>query len=156
MSQKEYISIQEAAKLCGKSAQTIRRAIKAKKIKFKKTKTPQGFNYMISRSSVIEAYNVKVASSDDESAKASKTVEESKKETGDKIAEVQADKDKMSVDVNDFKAFVATLDTLIQRHSEERQNFLRLVDTLHEKIFVLENQINLLQSPKKKWYQVWK
>ena len=47
----EYISIQEAADLTGKSIQTIRRAIKTKKVEFKRRKTPQGFNYQIKASS---------------------------------------------------------------------------------------------------------
>ncbi len=149
---KEYISIQEAAKLSNKSAQTIRRAIKAKKLKFRKSKTPQGFNYAISRTSLIEVYNLKV----DAPAKEEKAAKVPEAPVAEKIAEVKSEVETMTVDVNDFKAFVGTLDTLIQRHSEERQNFLRLVDTLHEKIFVLENQINLLQAPKKKWFEVWK
>jgi len=45
---------------------------------------------------------------------------------------------------------------MIKQHSEERQNFVRLIGTLQEKIFVLENQVNILQAPKKKWFQVWK
>jgi hypothetical protein len=152
MPKKEYISIQDAAELSNKSAQTIRRAIKAKKIVYKKSRTPQGFNYMISRSSLVELYKLKIVDETPvaKTAPVAPVVEE-------QIKEVKSEVETMTVDVNDFKTFVTTLDTLIQKHSEERQSFLRLVDTMQEKIFVLENQINLLSAPaQKKWYQMWK
>ncbi len=62
----------------------------------------------------------------------------------------------MPVEIEDFKSFVQTLKTVISQHNEERQNFLRLVNTLQEKIFVLENQVNLLKAPQPKWFQFWK
>jgi len=48
------------------------------------------------------------------------------------------------------------MERIVSQHSEERQNFLRLVNTLQEKVFVLENQLNLLKAPAKKWYAIWK
>lgn len=60
------------------------------------------------------------------------------------------------ITAEDFSNFAKTLDKLVSQHSEERQNFLRLVNTLQEKIFVLENQMNLLKSPEKKWFHFWK
>jgi len=56
----------------------------------------------------------------------------------------------------DFRNFTKVLDRMVNQHSEERQNFMRLVNTLQEKIFILENQVNLLKTPAKKWYQIWK
>jgi hypothetical protein len=155
MSKKEYISIQDAAEISNKSAQTIRRAIKAKKITFRKSKTPQGFNYLISRTSLIELYKLKITEPTTATAPVAEEPKAAAPIVEEKIQEVKSDVETMTVDVNDFKTFVTTLDSLIQKHSEERQSFLRLVDTMQEKIFVLENQINLLSAPKKKWYQ-WK
>lgn len=43
----QYISIKDAADLSGKSVQTIRRMVKAKKLKYRKDRTPQGFNYLV-------------------------------------------------------------------------------------------------------------
>ncbi|MBD3360937.1 hypothetical protein GF366_04000 [Candidatus Peregrinibacteria bacterium] len=60
------------------------------------------------------------------------------------------------ITADDFKNFTKTLEKMMNQHAEERQNFLRLVNTLQEKIFVLENQLNLLKSPQKKWYKFWK
>ena len=58
MSNASYLSIKEAADLSGKSIQTIRRLIKSKKVKFKKDRTPQGFNYLIDEHSFCELYNL--------------------------------------------------------------------------------------------------
>ena len=140
---KEYISIQEAAELSNKSVQTIRRAIKAKKIKFKRRKTPQGFNYWISRSSIMEVYKIKEAAPKE----VKKTTIKTPKSTTGKSITINAD---------DFKSFAQTMEKLISQHNEERQSFLQLVNTLQERIFVLENQLNLLKAPKKNWYQFWK
>ena len=57
---------------------------------------------------------------------------------------------------HDFKSFTVALEKMISQHGDERQNFLRLINTLQEKVFVLENQLNLLKAPQKSWYQVWK
>jgi len=140
---KEYISIQESADLSNKSVQTIRRAIKAKKIKFKRRKTPQGFNYWISRSSIMEVYKIKEAAPKE----VKKTTIKTPKSTTGKTITINSD---------DFKSFAQTMEKLISQHNEERQSFLQLVNTLQERIFVLENQLNLLKAPKKNWYQFWK
>ena len=55
---KDFISIKDASEISGKSIQTIRRMIKSKKIKFKKEKTPQGFNYLVDLEDMITFYNI--------------------------------------------------------------------------------------------------
>lgn len=142
---KDLISIQEAADLSRKSIQTIRRAIKARKFKFRRDKTPQGFNYMIDKDSLCEFYEIQAV------AGAGARVDSPKEP-----AVFEPKTETMTIDVDDFKAFAQTLKTLISQHSEERQNFLRLVNTMQEKIFVLENQINLLKAPQKRWFSFWK
>lgn len=145
----KFISIQESADLSNKSVQTIRRAIKSKKLKHRKQKTPQGFNYMVNYEALCTLYGIKSIPN---------VKVESKKE---KIKLIKPKKSKeegegMYVTNDNFRALTVSLEKMISQHSEERQNFIRLVDTLQEKIFVLENQLNLLQTPAKKWYQVWK
>ncbi len=141
------ITIQESADLTQKSIQTIRRAIKSKKIKFRRDKTPQGFNYLIDKDSLFEFYGIK----------ANETQAQANSEPSKEPVAFQVNEDMMNVNVHDFKAFVQTMQTMISQHSEERQSFLRLVNTMQEKIFVLENQVNLLKAPAvKKWYQLWK
>lgn len=151
---KKFLSILEAAELSNKSVQTIRRAVKSKKLKSRRQKTPQGFNYMVSHDSLCKIYKLKIASAPkEEVAEAPKKVSEKvvKKE---KTIEKKAD-DKY-VTTEDFQNFAKTLERLVSQHSDERQNFVRLISTLQEKIFVLENQLNLLSAPGKSWYQFWK
>ncbi len=153
---KEYISIQQASKLGKKSVQTIRRAIKAKKLKCRKRKTPQGFNYLVSLTSLYELYNMRIE--EPVIAAEPKAEAKVKKDVKTEINKVVSEDDDSNVTITteDFREFTRTLETLVHQHSEERQNFLRLVNTLQEKIFVMENQLNLLKSPAKKWYQLWK
>jgi len=147
------ITIQDASKLSGKSIQTIRRALKSKKLKFKKQKTPQGFNYLIDKESLYETYKIST-----EAPKVEVEMKEEKTETVAKKIEIEDTKGEKTIKIKaeDFHSFAMTMESLINQHAEERQSFLRLVNTLQEKIFVLENQINLLKAPERKWYQVWK
>jgi len=54
----QLISITDAADLINKSAQTIRRLIKAGKIKYRRKRTPQGFNYLIDKISLLETCGI--------------------------------------------------------------------------------------------------
>lgn len=150
----KYISIQRAAKLSGKSIQTIRRAVKAKKLRFKKKKTPQGFNYSISQDSLCELYNLQLETKNVETKQAPEAKVEEKQEVKAEVKEEP--KNTMTIDAADFRSFAQTMERLVSQHAEERQSFLRLVNTMQEKIFVMENQINLLKTPERRWYQVWK
>jgi len=143
-----YITIQEAAELADKSIQTIRRALKGKKLKFKRQDTPQGFNYLINRESLCSIYKIVIK------GEKQAEVKEEAKESAPKVTATKSDK--MMISAEDFNSFARTMESLISQHSEERRSFLHLVNTLQEKIFVLENQINLLKEPKAKWYQVWR
>lgn len=151
----EFISIQEAAELCNKSIQTIRRAIKSKKLKAKRKKTPQGFNYLINRASLSDAYGITFESV--EKKVKERTVQAKAKKTKVvKAPKAPAKAETKTIDADDFKSFTVALEKMISQHGDERQNFLRLINTLQEKVFVLENQLNLLKAPQKSWYQVWK
>lgn len=146
---KELISIQDAAELSGKSIQTIRRAIKAKKLVFRRQRTPQGFNYMVNKSSLCELFRIKIK---DEQSQAKSSIK-NKEPKFKPLVEGET----MIIEVDDFKSFVKTVEGLMAKHSEERQNFMRLVSTMQEKIFILENQLNLLKGvEQKRWYQFWK
>jgi len=151
---KKFLTIQDAADLSKKSVQTIRRAVKSKKLVCKKQRTPQGFNYMISRESLSATYNLNLEEDVQQpKAKAAPTTA-AKPELSKKPEESKSDD--FAITADDFKNFTKTLDRMVTQHSEERQNFMRLVNTLQEKIFVIENQMNLLKEPQKKWYHVWK
>lgn len=146
---KDFLSIQEASDISRKSVQTIRRAVKAKKLICRRQKTPQGFNYLVSMKSLSELYGVKIQK---EEVKAEET------SVHNVISSEKHSKKSENISINtaDFKSFAVTLEKMISQHSEERQNFLRLMNTMQEKIYFLETQLNLLKAPSKKWYQLWK
>lgn len=146
----KFITILDAAKISKKSIQTIRRALKSKKLVYKKKRTPQGFNYLINRDSLCEFFKVH------------SPVHEAPQETSEKFHSApkkthsENGNDKIFISSEDFSNFTVTLEKLISQHSEERQNYLRLINTLQEKIFFLENQVNLLKGPEKRWFHFWK
>lgn len=50
--------MKDAALLSGKSAQTIRRLIKGSKIRYRKYKTPQGFTYLVEKTSLLDHFKM--------------------------------------------------------------------------------------------------
>lgn len=150
----QFLTIQEASEISNKSIQTIRRAIKAKKIKTKRRKTPQGFNYLIEKESFFSAYKI----SETKSHQQEKVKVSEPKDAPAQKADIPENKTvgNLNIRKDDFHSLVKALESMVAQHSEERQNFIRLMNTLQEKIFVLENQLNLLKEPRKHWYQLWK
>lgn len=140
-----FLTIQEAAKLSGKSIQTIRRAVKSKKLNARKKKTPQGYNYMIDKDALVVAYNLVISEQKEEKKKKKKI-----SETPRKLAEKGAT-------AEDMKMFKDTVQKLMDQNEKDKENFFRLIKTFQDRVVALENQVKLLQEPpKKKWYQVWK
>ena len=136
-----HLSIQEAAELCGRSIQTIRRAIKAKKISCKKQKTPQGFNYLIKKSSLTKAYKLKVIS-------------KPRKQAGLKrvraVSQIYATTD-------DLQKIHADLERIMVDSKKEKENFMRLMKAFQDKFIALENQMKLIEEPnEKKWFEFWR
>lgn len=143
-----FLSIQEASEISDKSIQTIRRAIKSKKLKSRKKKTPQGYNYMIDKESLVKLYDLK--SIFDEQVK------EKKEEQEDKISKTPRKLSKQYLTKDDLGMFKETVQKLIDQHEKDKENLFRLIKTFQDRVVVLENQVKLLAQPKKKWYQIWK
>lgn len=142
-----FLTIQEAAEISGKSVQTIRRAIRSKKIKSRKKKTPQGYNYMIDKDSLISTYDLK---------KANEEVVSEKKKSGEKISKNAKKIAKQYLTHDDLGIFKETVQNIIDQNEKDKENFFRLVKSFQDRVVVLENQVKLLAQPKKKWYQIWK
>lgn len=142
------LTIQEVAALTGKSLQTIRRAIKAKKIVAKRKKTPQGFNYLITQDSVASFYKVKMKDMAREREQGSLNV----KEKG-----VSADTSAAFATLSDLQKMEKEVADLLDEYKKEKESFMRFMKAFQERFVVLENQLKLLEEPKKKaWYQFWK
>lgn len=137
-------TIQEAAEVANKSIQTIRRALKSRKLIGKKQKTPQGFNYLIGEENLFSFYNIerphgKLKNANLASAEQTSLVTE------------YASKE----DVLDQKK---VLDRLVDDNRKDKDTFMRFVKVFQERFTSLESQVKLLEEPgkKKRWFQFWK
>jgi hypothetical protein len=137
------LSIQEAAAVSGKSIQTIRRAIKSRKVTVKRKKTPQGFNYLIGKESLMKYYKMQASLFEREQA----GLDHGKKSNA--VA-------KEFATLEDLKKLQKDIEAVLDGHKKEKESFMRFMKAFQEKFVVLENQMKLLEAPKKKWYQIWK
>lgn len=139
------LTIQEAASLSDKSIQTIRRALKAKKIQAKKKRTPQGFNYLVTQESLASFYKLGNLHTDRGQGTLKK---ESKISRGDSSGYAT---------FSDLQKFQHTIEDLLSDHQKEKENFMRLMKAFQDRFVVMENQLKLLEDPKKKrWFQFWR
>lgn len=174
----QLVTIAEAAALVNKSAQTIRRLIKNDQIKSRRKRTPQGFNYMVDKASLLEHCGmaqpaaeapkkeeleplpeepaseengepeIYVLDPEDEDDGKSEKVEENVLETlGDTKPESST---------GDSTNYGAIMEKLIDQHQSDKERLYALVEAFQNRVVTLEEQIKLLQAPKKRWWQVWK
>ena len=136
---KDFITIKDASEISGKSIQTIRRMIKSKKIKFKKEKTPQGFNYLVDLEDMITFYNIDRA----QTAGLNRPQEEGEVETQEVALATQTNTNQ----IQPVMEFNNTLTKLIDQHSKEKENLFNLVN--------LENQIKIERLSNKSWWKFW-
>jgi len=136
-------TIQEAAEAAGKSVQTIRRALKSKKLIAKKQKTPQGFNYLIGEEALVAFYKVERPHG------ALKTKAAATEQTS--ITTEYASQE----EVTEQKRI---LGRLVEENRKDKDTFMRFVKVFQERFTALESQVKLLEEPgkKKKWFQFWK
>ncbi|MBI4994407.1 hypothetical protein HZC21_02045 [Candidatus Peregrinibacteria bacterium] len=142
----ELLTINDAAQLSGKSIQTMRRMIKQKKVQIKKQKTPQGFNYLIIKDSLLNymAHASQMATQQAPSIQG--YTREHQSITQDYTEQFKAEIDQFNM----------TIQKLIEHSSKDKENFFRLIGTFQDRVSVLENQIKLLESPKPSWWKFWK
>ena len=215
------ISITDAAQMCGKSIQTLRRAIKSKKIKVRKKRTPQGFNYLVEKESVLSFYGLKEPKSfrdipieqgiDEAAIHASHGVhdapvtsegvhseglpvdtvdardtvharaEELAKMHDIQVAQAQAAAQAQAVALattqatthqmalrleihetatiavqESVKQLDSKLENLVGQYTQERTQLGNLLKEFQDRMLVIENQVRMLQAPKKRWFQMWK
>lgn len=135
-----FVTIQEASDLSGKSLQTIRRAIKGSKLSTKRKRTPQGFNYMISRDSLFKAYKIQ------------STLFDREKGGLDRQAKIEPE----YATIDQLKKLENNIESILGDNKKEKESFMRFMKAFQERFMVLENQIKLIEQPKKKWFHFWK
>lgn len=140
MPSKTYISIQEAADLSGKSIQTIRRALKNKKIQHRRRSTPQGFNYVVNKESLEDFY------------KLNKEMNKRRESGGIKKTNVLEPEYLTKKDLNSVKD---DLRELVDEQVKIKQSLVSFMKAFQDRFVSLEHQMKLLEEPKK-WYEFWK
>lgn len=141
----ELLTINDAAQLSGKSIQTIRRIIKQKKVQVKKQKTPQGFNYLVIKESLLTflAQNIqptnRQAPDSQEFSREHRPLEQTTRE------EFKAE----------IERFTVTIQRLLEQNSKDKENFFHLIKTFQDRVVVLESEVRLLSAPKKSWWRFW-
>ena len=159
MTNATYLSIKEAADLSGKSIQTIRRLIKAKKVKFKKDRTPQGFNYLIDEQNFCELYNLNRAQTARPSEESSHIAEE--EITTAEVATVENTPQAVQqnqiamVEYDTVNEFNCTIQKIVDQHGKEKENLFKLIETFQNKVISLENKLKVETLSQKKWYKFW-
>lgn len=165
MSQDTYISIKDAAEISGKSVQTIRRMIKAKKLKFKKERTPQGFNYLLEAESVYSHFGVERDDSAPEitndanqtdivEAVEAKVKEEDSLNTPVAPAVAQDRSHQKIVNYEPVKEFNDTIQKIVDQHGKEKENLFKLIESFQNKVIHLETKLKD-KSSKKGLFRLW-
>ncbi len=140
------LTIQETAAITGKSLQTIRRAIKARKLEAKRKRTPQGFNYMVTQESVASFYKVNM-----------KAFNRDREQGSVDTKEKAIANDPAYATLHDLQTLEKEVASLLNEYKSEKESFVRFMKAFQERFVVLENQLKLLEEPKKKpWFKFWK
>lgn len=142
----ELLTINDAAKLSDKSIQTIRRMIKQKKVQVRKQKTPQGFNYLVVKGSLME-YLEKISQM---TTQPEPTIQAYTREHQPIMPDLT---DHFKTEIDKFNS---TIQRLIEQSSKDKENFFHLIRTFQDRVGVLETQIKLLEAPESSWWQFWK
>lgn len=151
-----YISLQEAASLAGKSVQTIRRAIKAKKLLAKRKKTPQGFNYLVDKESLVETFKLEGKVMQEAVEQTVPSTEISEKVSDATVQAIQTIEQQYTEVKDLFSTFNKTMQTLVEHNNQERDNFYRLMKTFQDRVVMLEDNVRVMsEKANKKWFKFW-
>ncbi len=181
----QLITIFEAANLTNKSVQTIRRLIKTGKVKFKRKRTAQGFNYVVDKASLLQNLGVINQVPTEEPASTppppenqpfdypenpttqtgpeiyilesseSESVTESVQESQRQEIPVAATSEVQSATQQDV-SYAVIIDKLLEQHKTDKDKLYQLVALFQKRVMDLEEQVKLLQAPKRRWWRIWK
>ncbi len=179
MAKSQYINLQDAALLSEKSAQTIRRLIKGNKIRYRKYKTPQGFTYLVEKTSLIKHFDIEEGKEPKAEESEPELVEEfvPENEIKEETPEIQepvveqvykqersetrpfnaANASGAPRDDQTAAGFQNVMTQLVQQHRDDKKRLFELLEIFQKRILVLEDQIKQLEAPKRKkrWFSLW-
>jgi hypothetical protein len=59
--------------------------------------------------------------------------------------------------LHDLQVLEKEVASLLEEYKKEKESFMRFMKAFQERFVVLENQLKLLEEPKKKsWFKFWK
>lgn len=146
----QFVSINEAATLTGKSVLTIRRMIKQKKIQAKRQRTAQGFAYLVFRHSLNNFLDLTNRSDSQTTSQPSLTTQPTSREHAglERKAEEALRRE--------LSQFNVTIQRLVEQHEKDKTNLFDLIKKFQDRIMALEANIKLLEAPKPRWWQFWR
>ena len=140
----QLLTINEAAELAGKSIQTIRRIIKRKKVQIKRKKTPQGFNYLIVKDSLLELLN--------QGIQAPAQIDADTQVDNREHRPINSYDDETFR--NQLDGLTTTIQKLVDQNQKDKENFFGLIRTFQDRIGTLEGHIKMLEAPSP-WWKLW-
>ncbi len=181
MTKSQYLNLQDAALLSEKSAQTIRRLIKGNKVRYRKYKTPQGFTYLVEKTSLVKHFAIEDGKKPKAKADEPELVEEFipkdeinkiENEIEDEPVVEQVYEQELPKKTRPFNAanasgapkddqttagFQNVMTQLVQQHRDDKKRLFELLEMFQKRILILEDQIHQLEAPKakKRWFSLW-
>jgi len=176
MAKSQYLNLQDAALLSGRSAQTVRRLIKGNKVRYRKYKTPQGFTYLVEKTSLTKHFHIEEEKAKKEEE--AELVEEFVPPEEIEAEKVEAEEEPVVEQVYEqerpktrpFNAanasgapkddqtaagFQNVMTQLVQQHRDDKKRLFELLEIFQKRILVLEDQIKQLEAPKAKKRKFW-
>ncbi|MFA6435517.1 MAG: hypothetical protein WCW30_00045 [Candidatus Gracilibacteria bacterium] len=173
MTSGQYISLKDASLLTDRSPQTIRRLIKSNQIRYRKYKTPQGFSYLVEKTSLLDHFRdeeVREEEFDQELVELGETEAELIEEftpnpsfqsrASAKVTQTHIESESpLPPSPPPSPAFPTIINELIRQHREDKDRLFELLETFQKRILTLEDHIRQIEAPKqakRKWYQIFK
>lgn len=159
-----YVTLPEAAKILGKSLQTIRRMVKNKRIPSKKEETPQGFFYQVKLEDLnnfVNASTVLPNTHTDNNAggqNLNPTIQI--KNPGSQIKPrkhrtIRQDRSSNEFFEKEMERLNSIVQNLVEQARSDKENLFGVIKTFQERVSLLENHIKYLKAPKRKWWKLW-
>ena len=166
MVKSQYVSLQDAALLSGKSPQTIRRLIKGNKVRYRKYKTPQGFTYLVEKTSLVKHFDI----NEEDPMEEAELVEEfdpsteTEAEDSPIVEQVKSrpkqnnyEQERPAAGNRAFNGanpsdpqFQTIITQLVHQHRDDKKRLFELLEMFQKRILVLEDQLKQLEPPKQK------
>lgn len=159
-----YVTLPEAAKILGKSLQTMRRMVKNKRIPSKKEETPQGFFYQVNLEDLNNFVDTSTGQlntrTDSNRISQNQNPTTQTKKSGSQIKlrrhrTVRQDRSSNEFFEKEMERLNSIVQNLVEQARSDKENLFGVIKTFQERVSLLENHIKYLKAPKRKWWKLW-